>query len=120
MITRNADGTTIFDANYTYTTKSGVKVGFFGLETPEAQTKVNPALIKGLTFATDDLWTVSQKQIDALADADVVICLSHLGVDNETKPYTSYDLWNNTKGIDMIIDGHSHSFNPENLKSFGL
>ena len=105
----DADGTTIFDANYTYTTKSGVKVGFFGLETPEAQTKVNPALIKGLTFATDDLWTVSQKQIDALADADVVICLSHLGVDNETKPYTSYDLWNNTKGIDMIIDGHSHT-----------
>ena len=105
----DADGTTIFDANYTYTTKSGVKVGFFGLETPEAQTKVNPALIKGLTFSTDDLWTVSQKQIDALADADVVICLSHLGVDNETKPYTSYDLWNNTKGIDMIIDGHSHT-----------
>ncbi len=105
----DADGTTIFDANYTYTTKSGVKVGFFGLETPEAQTKVNPALIKGLTFATDDLWAVSQKQIDALADADVVICLSHLGVDNETKPYTSYDLWNNTKGIDMIIDGHSHT-----------
>ena len=105
----DADGTTIFDANYTYTTKSGVKVGFFGLQTPEAQTKVNPALIKGLTFAIDDLWTVSQKQIDALADADVVICLSHLGVDNETKPYTSYDLWNNTKGIDMIIDGHSHT-----------
>ena len=105
----DADGTTIFDANYTYTTKSGVKVGFFGLLTPEAQTKANPALIKGLTFAIDDLWAVSQKQIDALADADVVICLSHLGVDEETKPYTSYDLWNNTKGIDMIIDGHSHT-----------
>ena len=105
----DADGTTIFDANYTYTTKSGMKVGFFGLLTPEAQTKANPALIKGLTFAIDDLWAVSQKQIDALADADVVICLSHLGVDEETKPYTSYDLWNNTKGIDMIIDGHSHT-----------
>ena len=105
----DADGTTIFDANYTYTTKSGVKVGFFGLLTPEAQTKANPALIKGLTFAIDDLWAVSQKQIDALADADIVICLSHLGVDNESKPNTSYDLWNNTKGIDMIIDGHSHT-----------
>ena len=105
----DADGTTIFDANYTYTTKSGVMVGFYGLLTPEAQTKANPALIKDLTFAIDDLWAVSQKQIDALADADVVICLSHLGVDNETKPYTSYDLWNNTKGIDMIIDGHSHT-----------
>ena len=37
------DGTPIFDANYTYTTKSGVKIGFFGMETPEAQTKANPA-----------------------------------------------------------------------------
>ena len=27
----NADGTPIFDANYTYTTKSGVKIGFFGM-----------------------------------------------------------------------------------------
>ncbi|MGM9573560.1 MAG: 5'-nucleotidase C-terminal domain-containing protein [Hominicoprocola sp.] len=120
----DADGTTIFDANYTYTTKSGVKVGFFGLETPEAQTKANPALIKGLTFATSDLWAVSQKQIDALADADVVICLSHLGVDDEAKPYTSYDLWNNTKGIDMIIDGHSHTVmtagaNKEPIQSTG-
>ena len=45
----NEDGTPIFDASYTYTTKSGVKVGFFGMETPETQTKANPALIKGLT-----------------------------------------------------------------------
>lgn len=120
----DADGTTIFDANYTYTTKSGMKVGFFGLLTPEAQTKANPALIKGLTFAIDDLWAVSQKQIDALADADVVICLSHLGVDEESKPNTSYDLWNNTKGIDMIIDGHSHTVmtagdNKEPIQSTG-
>ncbi len=46
----NEDGTPIFDANYTYTTKSGVKVGFFGMETPETQTKANPALMKGLNF----------------------------------------------------------------------
>ena len=106
----DADGTTIFDANYTYTTKSGVKVGFFGLETPEAQTKANPALIKGLTFKEEkELYQCAQDQIDALADADIVICLSHLGVDNESKPNTSYDVWNNTKGIDMIIDGHSHT-----------
>ena len=106
----DADGTTIFDANYTYTTKSGVKVGFFGLLTPEAQTKANPALIKGLTFKEEkELYQCAQDQIDALADADIVICLSHLGVDEESKPNTSYDLWNNTKGIDMIIDGHSHT-----------
>ena len=102
------DGIPIFDANYTYTTKSGVKIGFFGMETPEAQTKANPALIKGLKFDTD-LKAVAEKQLEALKDDDVVIALSHLGVDDSSKPYTSYDLYNAAKGIDFIIDGHSHS-----------
>ena len=106
----NEDGTPIFDASYTYTTKSGVKVGFFGMETPETQTKANPALIKGLTFATDDAFTkAAADQVAALKDADVVICLAHLGVDAESAPYRSTDLYAAVKGIDFIIDGHSHT-----------
>lgn len=106
----NADGTPIFDANYTYTTKSGVKVGFFGMETPETQTKANPTKIKGLTFATNDAFTkAAADQVKALKDADVVICLAHLGVDGESKPYRSTDLYAAVKGIDFIIDGHSHT-----------
>ena len=106
----NEDGTTIFDASYTYTTKSGVKVGFFGMETPETQTKANPALIKGLTFATGDAFTkAAADQVAALKDADVVICLAHLGVDGESKPYRSADLYAAVKGIDFIVDGHSHT-----------
>ena len=106
----NEDGTPIFDANYTYTTKSGVKVGFFGMETPETQTKANPALIKGLTFATGDAFTkAAADQVAALKDADVVICLAHLGVDAESVPYRSTDLYAAVKGIDFIIDGHSHT-----------
>jgi 5'-nucleotidase/UDP-sugar diphosphatase len=106
----NEDGTRIFDANYTYTTKSGVKVGFFGMETPETQTKANPALIKGLTFATGDAFTkAAADQVAALKDADVVICLAHLGIDAESAPYRSTDLYAAVKGIDFIIDGHSHT-----------
>lgn len=106
----NEDGTPIFDASYTYTTKSGVKVGFFGMETPETQTKANPALIKGLTFATGDAFTkAAADQVEALKDADVVICLAHLGVDAESAPYRSTDLYAAVKGIDFIIDGHSHT-----------
>lgn len=106
----NEDGTPIFDASYTYTTKSGVKVGFFGMETPETQTKANPALIKGLTFATDDAFTkAAADQVAALKDADVVICLAHLGVDAESAPYRSTDLYAAVKGIDFIVDGHSHT-----------
>ena len=106
----NEDGTPIFDASYTYTTKSGVKVGFFGMETPETQTKANPALIKGLTFATGDAFTkAAADQVAALKDADVVICLAHLGIDAESAPYRSTDLYAAVKGIDFIVDGHSHT-----------
>lgn len=106
----NEDGTPIFDASYTYTTKSGVKVGFFGMETPETQTKANPALIRGLTFADKDAFTkAAADQVAALKDADVVICLAHLGVDAESAPYRSTDLYAAVKGIDFIVDGHSHT-----------
>ena len=48
-------------------------------------------------------------QVEALKDADVVISLAHLGVDGESKPYRSTDLYAAVKGIDFIIDGHSHT-----------
>ena len=104
-------GATIFEP-YTIIEKGGVKIGFFGMQTPEAQTKANPALIQGLTFlAGKDLYDCAQAQVDALetAGADVIICLSHLGVDASSKPNTSYDMLDNTNGIDMVIDGHSHT-----------
>ena len=105
------NGATIFEP-YTIIEKGGVKIGFFGMETPEAQTKANPALIKGLTFlAEQKMYDCAQAQVNALktAGADVIICLSHLGVDAESEPNTSYDLLKNTTGIDMVIDGHSHT-----------
>ena len=110
----NEDGTPIFDTNYTYTTKSGVKIGFFGMETPETQTKAHPGKIKGLTFATDDAFTkAAADQVKALKDDDIVICVSHLGVGAESKPYRSTDLYAAVKGIDFIIDGHSHTVMPK-------
>ena len=53
--------------------------------------------------------TTLLRTLEALKDDDVVIALSHLGVDDSSKPYTSYDLYNAAKGIDFIIDGHSHT-----------
>ena len=92
--------------------ESGLKIGFFGLATPETKTKANPALIKGLTFLSGEaLYKCAQEDIDWLKgqNVDVIICLTHLGVDKESQPNTSYDLYKNTTGIDFIIDGHSHS-----------
>ena len=105
------DGSPVFDA-YTMINKGGVQVAFVGLETPEAQTKANPALIQGLTFlAGDEMYAAVQTQVDAArtAGADIVIVLAHLGVDSSSEPNTSYDLYEKVTGIDFIIDGHSHT-----------
>ena len=105
------DGNPVFDA-YTMINKGGVQVAFVGLETPEAQTKANPALIQGLTFlAGDEMYAAVQTQVDAArtAGADIVIVLTHLGVDSSSEPNTSYDLYEKVTGIDFIIDGHSHT-----------
>lgn len=53
-----------------------------------------------------------QKYVDECREkgADYVIVLSHLGTDLETAaPYTSLDLVENTNGIDVILDAHSHT-----------
>ena len=124
-----ADGKTIFDAN-TIIQKGGVKIGFFGLETPEAQTKANPKLIEGLKFLAGkdgkELYACAAAQVAELQKngADIIVCLSHLGTDGSSEPYTSYDLAKNVKGIDFIIDGHSHSVitagpNKEAIQSTG-
>ena len=120
------DGSPVFDA-YTMINKGGVQVAFVGLETPEAQTKANPALIQGLTFlAGDEMYAAVQTQVDAArtAGADIVIVLTHLGVDSSSEPNTSYDLYEKVTGIDFIIDGHSHTVmtkgpNGEKIQSTG-
>ena len=109
----DADGDPVAEAAvWSEVEESGLKIGFFGLATPETKTKANPALIKGLTFLSGEaLYKCAQEDIDWLKgqNADVIICLAHLGVDKESQPNTSYDLYKNTTGIDFIIDGHSHS-----------
>ena len=112
------DGEAFADPAYVLTTKGGLKLGFFGMETPETQTKVNPTAIQGLTFYSNsngktDLYDCAQKQVAALKaeNADLIISLAHLGVDAESQPdgHRSIDMYAKVPGIDFIIDGHSHT-----------
>lgn len=106
------NGKLAFDASYVVETKGGLKVGFLGLTTPETSTKAHPAKIKGVTFmAQNALYSFATQEAAALkaGGSDVVIALTHLGVDPESKPNRSTDLYANAKGIDFIIDGHSHT-----------
>ena len=106
------NGKVAFEDHVTFTAPSGTKIGVFGLDTPETATKAHPAKIKGVTFlAGQKMFDCAQKQVDALkADGcDVVVCLGHLGIDEESKGNRSIDLLEKVKGIDVFIDGHSHS-----------
>ena len=99
------------EANHTFQL-GDVTVGVFGLATPETATKAHPAKLEGVTFeAEEDLFDCAQEQVDELTaeGCDYIICLGHLGIDAESTGNRSIDLLENVTGIDVFIDGHSHS-----------
>ncbi len=107
-------GETILPATAVIETKAGLKIGFFGMETPETATKVNPGMIKEINFSTfDKLYEAGQKAVDDLKaqNVDLVVGLFHLGVDEESAPngYRSVDAFAKISGIDFVLDGHSHT-----------
>ena len=107
-------GETIYDADTVIETEHGLRLGFFGMETPETATKVNPGLNKGISIATfDDFYASAQLAVDDLKkqNADLIIGVVHLGVDEESAAngYRSIDLYEKVPDIDFLIDGHSHT-----------
>ena len=105
-------GTAPIYADDTYETEL-FRIAIVGMATPETQTKANPALMKGLSFiGGKDLYKVTQEDVDMArseGNADIVIALGHLGVDKSSEPNCSYNVMQNVKGIDLFIDGHSHT-----------
>lgn len=104
-------GEPIFEPGTVVVSDFGLSVGFVGVITPETRTKANPALIQGLQFLEGkEMYEAVQDAIDTLKRAaSTVIAISHLGVDKESEPNRSYDLFARTLGLNFIIDGHSHS-----------
>jgi 2',3'-cyclic-nucleotide 2'-phosphodiesterase (5'-nucleotidase family) len=58
----------------------------------------------------DSFYQVIQEAVDkARAEgADYVVLLSHVGETTQSLGFNSHLLVNNTKGIDIVLDGHSH------------
>ncbi|OUN23297.1 hypothetical protein B5G34_04755 [Flavonifractor sp. An82] len=107
-----SNGSAAFADSYVLETDSGTKVGFVGVTTPETATKAHPAKIAGLTFdAGDKMFADVQASVDKLeADGcDYIVCVGHLGIDEESTGNRSVDLLAKVDGIDVFIDGHSHS-----------
>lgn len=86
----------------------GTKVGIIGVATPETASKTHPKNVTGLEFINP--MPETKKNVEELTKQgiDIIIVLSHLGLD-PTSQYTSEMLANQVDGIDIIIDGHSHT-----------
>jgi len=87
------------------------KIGVIGISTPETATKTNPLNVKDYQFNEKELAALVQAQIDKLKTdgADYIVALGHLGTDQESTPYRSTDLIGQVTGLDVFIDGHSHT-----------
>jgi len=91
----------------------GVKVGFFGLTSPETVFKTHPDNVVGLNFLDPIAQaTLMVEELEPMVD--VIILLAHIGLDANTE-VTTADIANAVPGIDVIIDGHSHSTLPSGL-----
>lgn len=93
---------------YVVLRRKGVKIGVFGLGT-RLEGLVAKESYGGVKF--EDPVSEAQRIADLLRTqekCDVVICLSHLGWRGE--PYSDIELIENTRGIDVVLGGHSHSY----------
>lgn len=96
-----------------------VKIAYIGVSTPETVTKSTPTYFMEdgkfvYNFASgsgEELYSIVQKNIDECEEkgADYIVILAHLGDGEESIPFTSTDLVANTKGVDVLLDAHSHS-----------
>ncbi len=108
-------------APYAVIEAQGHKIALVGISTPESFTKSTPTYfqdengnyIYGFCEGNkgQDLYDCVQAAIDAAKseDAEIIIALGHLGIDQESSPWTSREVIANVSGLTAFIDGHSHS-----------
>ena len=106
---------------YTIVEAAGKKIGFIGIDTPEAFTKSTPVYFQDgegnyiYSFCEgnkgQDLYDKVQETVDAVRaeGVDYVIAVAHLGIDAQSMPWTASEVIVNTTGIDVMLDGHSHT-----------
>ena len=115
----NKEGELVFDP-YTIKEVNGVKIGFVGVTTPHTLTTSTPKYFQDENgefiygFMQDEtgeqVCAAVQSAVDAARaeGADYVVVLGHMGKDTTDRPYTYKEIIENTEGIDVFLDGHSH------------
>lgn len=88
---------------YIILVRKGLKIAVIGITTVETVTTTKPDNVKGLTFLDPEKILPSLVKEVKDHGADVVIVLSHCGLD------TDRNLAENVDGIDVIVGGHTHT-----------
>ena len=106
-IVKESDGTSDFEPYIIKELENGLKVGIFGLGTEETKYKSHPDNTKGVKF--EDPVKVAKDMVKELEkeEVDFIIALVHLGIEGSLET-TSKEIAENVKGIDLVVDGHSH------------
>ena len=91
------------------------RVAYVGATTPETM------ILEGYSFYDSNgillydlkpktFYQLIQKAVDAARaeGADYVVLLSHVGETPQSMGFSSHRIVNNTRGIDIVLDGHSH------------
>ena len=116
-------GQQIYDP-YRIVSYDGFDVAFVGMSTPYTINSSTPTYFKDengnfkYSFCIEDFYDVVQNAVNSAREegADFVVVLSHLGDEDEGEGgINSPSMIENTYGIDVVLDGHSHSVIPATI-----
>ena len=96
-----------------------LNIGVFGLVSPETPMTTQTKNTVGLQFTSPV--EAAKEQVNKLREkgANFIVAITHLGIAADIGN-RSYDVCDNVSGIDIIIDGHSHSTSSEIEQKDGL
>jgi len=108
---------------YTIVSYGDVDIAYIGIITPETITSARPSQFRNengeiiYTFNESRLYELVQESIDEAteAGADYVIALSHIGYAESGELNDVTDVIENTDGLDVVLDAHSHSVIEEKI-----
>ena len=115
----NCKGELLFEP-YVIKEAAGMKIAFVGVTTPSTITSSTPKYFQDESgnfvydFLNDEtgekIYTAVQEAVDAARSegADLVYVMGHLGMSRDESSVTYADVIENTNGIDVFLDGHSH------------
>jgi 2',3'-cyclic-nucleotide 2'-phosphodiesterase (5'-nucleotidase family) len=98
------------------------RIAYIGVVTPETMILEGYSFydtngIKLYDLCPDKFYALLQQTVDKVRaeGVDYVVLLSHVGEDTQSLGFNSHLMVSKTKGIDIVLDGHTHSIIPHDI-----